>query len=83
MTDLAFLFIFLSLASPSLALGLILGKWWGLHEAASDPAHIDRLARKDHKIKELEESLRKVCHQRDTAMEHYRRVRDSKPGVVR
>lgn len=83
MTDTAYLFLFLALCCPSIGIGIWIGRKVGLHEAASDPAHIDRLARKDRRIEELEESNAKLKVQRDKAMEHYRQLRDNKPGVVR
>jgi hypothetical protein len=66
---------FLSLA---FIIGCYLGYHRGVHVARTDPAHIDRLARKDRRIAELEHSLAKVKQQRNATLEAYRRERDRK-----
>lgn len=66
-------------ASVGFALAIFaFGYHRGHHEARNDPAHVDRLARKDRRIAELEHSLAKVKHQRDVTLESYRKLRDRK-----
>lgn len=71
MTDLA-------LFASSFLLGSWLGFLWGQHRVHKDPSHIDRLARKDRRIKELEQSLEHVKAQRFALAEQVRQYRDER-----
>lgn len=82
MTDTAYLLLFLALCCPSIGIGIWIGRKVGLHEAASDPAHIDRMARKDHRIAELERSVEHLKGQRRVLAEQVRMYRDARRSAL-